>query len=215
MMKVHFLNVGHGDCTIIEHPTGRLTVIDINNGTDVDEASGDELASFFASTRTDALSKALPALVNQAQALSQNQMQFLAKAGYDVRLTNPIEYLRTLRADKSIFRYIQSHPDLDHMRGLVALRGNGFSIGNFWDTTHDKDPAFGGPLAEWDNAEWTEYQDLRTGTRGTPCSDTSAVRRASTTTGSRKVFPQAMGSAFWLQRLPWPPRQTPRATRTT
>lgn len=24
MLRVHFLNVGHGDCTIIEHPSGRL-----------------------------------------------------------------------------------------------------------------------------------------------------------------------------------------------
>ena len=31
-MKIHFLNVGHGDCTIIEHDSGRITMIDINNG---------------------------------------------------------------------------------------------------------------------------------------------------------------------------------------
>jgi competence protein ComEC len=31
MLRIHFLNVGHGDCTIISHPSGRLTMIDINN----------------------------------------------------------------------------------------------------------------------------------------------------------------------------------------
>ncbi len=31
MVKIHFLNVGHGDCTIIEHHIGNITMIDINN----------------------------------------------------------------------------------------------------------------------------------------------------------------------------------------
>jgi len=30
-LDVHFLDVGHGDCTIVEFPE-RLTVVDINNG---------------------------------------------------------------------------------------------------------------------------------------------------------------------------------------
>lgn len=30
MAKIHFLNVGNGDCTIVEHDSGRNTVIDIN-----------------------------------------------------------------------------------------------------------------------------------------------------------------------------------------
>jgi hypothetical protein len=32
VLEFHFLNVGHGDCTIIRHPSGRLTMVDINNG---------------------------------------------------------------------------------------------------------------------------------------------------------------------------------------
>ncbi|RAX51357.1 hypothetical protein CCY99_09260 [Helicobacter sp. 16-1353] len=30
--KIHFLNVDNGDCTIIEHETGRISVIDICSG---------------------------------------------------------------------------------------------------------------------------------------------------------------------------------------
>jgi competence protein ComEC len=30
-LVVHFLNVGHGDCTFIEFPSGRLAMIDVNN----------------------------------------------------------------------------------------------------------------------------------------------------------------------------------------
>jgi hypothetical protein len=43
MLRVHFLNVGHGDCTIISHPSGRLTMIDINNSQDYDPGSFNEL----------------------------------------------------------------------------------------------------------------------------------------------------------------------------
>src|SRR5262249_1637194 len=43
MLKIHFLNVGHGDCTIIEHPSGRLTMIDINNSQEYDSDTFEEL----------------------------------------------------------------------------------------------------------------------------------------------------------------------------
>ena len=43
MLRVHFLNVAHGDCTIISHPSGRLTMIDINNSQDYDSESFTEL----------------------------------------------------------------------------------------------------------------------------------------------------------------------------
>jgi competence protein ComEC len=45
MLRVHFLNVGHGDCTIVEHHSGRLTMIDVNNSQDYDaETFGEVLA---------------------------------------------------------------------------------------------------------------------------------------------------------------------------
>jgi len=43
VVRVHFLNVGHGDCTLIEHASGRLTMIDINNGDDLDPDSATAL----------------------------------------------------------------------------------------------------------------------------------------------------------------------------
>ena len=43
MLRIHFLNVGHGDCTIISHPSGRLTMIDINNSQYYDDESFQEL----------------------------------------------------------------------------------------------------------------------------------------------------------------------------
>ncbi len=43
MLRVHFLNVGHGDCTIISHHSGRLTMVDINNSQDYDSDSFNEV----------------------------------------------------------------------------------------------------------------------------------------------------------------------------
>ena len=48
--------------------------------------------------------------------------------------TNPIEYLKEHQI-KSIFRYIQTHPDMDHMDGLYNLV-NTVPIQNFWDTAN-------------------------------------------------------------------------------
>ena len=35
MAIIHFLNVKNGDCTLIQHSSGRNTLIDISNGNDV------------------------------------------------------------------------------------------------------------------------------------------------------------------------------------
>ncbi len=37
-LVIHFLNVGHGDCTFIELPSKRLMMIDINNSKSLPEA---------------------------------------------------------------------------------------------------------------------------------------------------------------------------------
>ncbi|HZS16312.1 MAG TPA: hypothetical protein VFA51_00095 [Candidatus Udaeobacter sp.] len=44
MTRIHFLNVGHGDCTIIEHASGHITMVDINNSDSLDEDTRRELA---------------------------------------------------------------------------------------------------------------------------------------------------------------------------
>lgn len=152
MVKIHFLNVGHGDCTVIEHASGRLTVIDINNGADLDPESVNELsAAYGLSEQTRSIRKILG---------GASDSTLLAEKGYDIELTNPVAFLTDNYADPSIFRYIQTHPDLDHMRGLAALRSAGISIFNFWDTSHEKAPHF---QSDSDEEEWNEYEALSAG----------------------------------------------------
>src|SRR5436309_7545238 len=155
MVRIHFLNVGHGDCTIIQHASGRLTMIDINSGEDLDPESVNELsAAYGLSEQTRSVRKILG---------GSSDSTLLAEKGYDIQLTNPIAFLAEHYAGHPLFRFIQTHPDLDHMRGLVALRSAGVRIFNFWDTNHEKVPDF---QSQSDEEEWKEYEALSGGKRG-------------------------------------------------
>ncbi len=150
MLKVHFLNVGHGDCTIIEHPNGHLTVIDINNATDLDARTNREISRELS----------ISYLKSQyiAHTTGKRRLdEFSKSGGYNIDLINPIEFLKRNYPGRDIFRYIQTHPDLDHMRGLSALRNAGISIINFWDNKHKKRPKFNSIS---DMREWIEYRKL-------------------------------------------------------
>jgi beta-lactamase superfamily II metal-dependent hydrolase len=110
-MTLHFLNVGNGDCTIIELPDGNLMMVDICNG-----------------------------------------------GGTSREKTDPITYLGN-RTD--LLRYVQTHPDMDHMDGLAALARK-CSISNFWDTANTKPrPDFSPPYGKGKPEDWDAYQRLR------------------------------------------------------
>ena len=57
MNRIHFLNVGHGDCTIIEHASGRITMVDINNSDSLDGDTRRELAEEYGITGLDYVMK--------------------------------------------------------------------------------------------------------------------------------------------------------------
>lgn len=116
MLKVHFLNVGKGNCTIVEFPSGRLTMVDIDNSRIYDD---------------------------------------------DDVLTDPVDYFLSKFKDQSLFRFILTHPDMDHLSGLNEFTKK-VSIGNFWDTDHNKSFADedweGSP---YDKKDWDKYLLLR------------------------------------------------------
>ena len=103
MAKVHFLTVGEGDCSIIEHNSGRISMIDICNGNKV-------------------VSKAEARII---EALEKPRGNFAMCK----RQTNPLEYLQEMGVS-SIFRFILTHPDMDHLDGFNNLIDN-FSVTNF------------------------------------------------------------------------------------
>lgn len=112
MMKMHFLNVGNGDCTIIELPDNTVMIVDI-----------------------------------------------CSEAGK----TDPIRYLRRNLANcSSLIRYVQTHPEMDHMQGLAGLVTNHTML-NFWDTKNARPkPDFSSPFTKGSVEDWDTYQRLRT-----------------------------------------------------
>lgn len=110
-MTLHFLNVGNGDCTIIELPDDNVMMVDICNG-----------------------------------------------GGTNRALTDPVAVLGTRR---ELVRYIQTHPDMDHLDGLATLEAK-CKISNFWDTQNNKPrPDFSSRFAKGKLADWDAYQRLR------------------------------------------------------
>ena len=107
MLKIHFLNVGHGDCTVIKHPTGRLSIVDINNGDELDLESSEELAKSYrlpiysklAEIRRDRGLYDRVLGVTKAQqtitAYERQTLDELLRKGYNIELTNPLEFLHT------------------------------------------------------------------------------------------------------------------------
>jgi len=137
MLRVHFLNVGHGDCTIISHPSGRLTMIDINNSQDYDDETFQELlkekrqkadAYGLGASYNPLLSDPFNPLVTPRYGLSDATRGVPVLAEYirpnvyadavqhsKNELTDPIEFLKRNYPGQSLFRFILTHPDLDHM----------------------------------------------------------------------------------------------------
>jgi len=116
MLKIHFLNVGKGNCTVIKFPSGNLAIVDIDNSKIDDD---------------------------------------------DDVLQDPIQFIKDVYPGESIFRFILTHPDMDHMSGLDELHKNR-SILNFWDTNHNKkmdtDKLH---LGGYKTEDWDKYQELR------------------------------------------------------
>lgn len=137
MSTLHFLNVLEGDCTILQHNSGRVTLFDVNNAF-VEESK----------KRQEALFELTKAEIPRGN--------FNQKA----HPVNPLLYLDKFNIS-SIFRFILSHPDMDHMGGIKALFESK-SVNNFWDTNNTKSiDSFDG--TNYNKDDWDFYQKLRSG----------------------------------------------------
>jgi competence protein ComEC len=149
LLKIHFLNVGHGDCTIIEFPSGRTTLVDINNSRVIDEKTAEEMAllsenySFYKSLGYEGL-----------ELLEKSVTDFVAPI-------DPVNYLQEKLNLNSIFRMILTHPDMDHMSGLYKLKQEQIDIVNFWDTKNDKKVKEIEVPNKFDLRDWEIYQEMR------------------------------------------------------
>lgn len=134
---IYILNVGAGSCVVVDHPSGRRSMIDINNGRELRQL---ERQVLLAEGRTSAL------------------------AAYEAALVNPVEWFRE-RFGSWIFRFVLSHPDADHMAGLrCLLRRQGVEIENFWDLPHTKFHEGADSFQSEDAfVDWALYELMRSG----------------------------------------------------
>jgi len=133
MARVHIVNVFPGDCSIIQHNSGRVTMVDICDGN--------------AETTRKAVFK------GEAAGATGNFRMCDCN-------TNPIEYCKSLGI-KRLWRFVLSHPDMDHMDGFNRLVDQ-IGIDNFWDSgaRREKPPFEGGQYFEDD---WDRYVKVRDG----------------------------------------------------
>src|SRR5256885_8759987 len=128
-MRFHFLNVGHGDCTFVELPSGRLMLIDINNSKSL---SDKEKAGLAAARGISTYEFSRPGSYNYA--LNKSWEDY-----YEDMLVDPHDYYRANFDGRHIFRYVQTHPDMDHMSGLHRFFWEEeVPLVNFWDVAHAK-----------------------------------------------------------------------------
>ncbi len=139
MASVHLLNVGPGDCTIIQHGSGRVTLVDICGGNAARSREEGALAKAMAETRV--------------------------KGNFRMceRPTHPLDYLDSLSFDQ-VFRFILTHPDMDHMDGLQALL-DAKSIANFWDCGIRRTPPEFDSSTRFQEKDWVAYERLIRGTQ--------------------------------------------------
>ena len=141
MSTIHFLNVGNGDCSIIQHNSGRVSMIDTCGGNQTDQ----EMKIF-------SVMKSI-----QENATPGN----FGMADYPTR---PQDHLRRLGIT-DIWRFILTHPDMDHLDGFSNIV-RGFTVHNFWHAGAMKEkPEFGG--WRFNEDDWDEYQHIRDGKSST------------------------------------------------
>jgi competence protein ComEC len=158
MLRAHFLNVGHGDCTMIELPSERIMMVDINNSKSLPE---DDVIA-LARSRGVSVLEFKTAGASGVPGGNRSWEEY-----YRSLLVDPHEYWQEKFSGKSLFRYIQTHPDMDHMGGLFRFfyQNGAVPLSNFWDTDHDKDfveSDFDNSPYSW--ADWVTYKILRSGT---------------------------------------------------
>jgi competence protein ComEC len=156
-LVVHFLNVGEGDCTIIEFPSGHVGMVDISNVKTLDSDTRSELLESY--------SDAEYAMAKQAgsSALARLEEAFLRKAAAPT--TDALEYFDAyVGPTRNLFRLIVTHPHMDHISGLHRLyTREPKGVINFWHTGYDN---FDLDDADWSGGryselDWLIYKQLR------------------------------------------------------
>ena len=132
MPKIHFLNVNQGNCILLEHNSGRLTIFDISAGNIERARSG--LAELHAEWNIKS-----------------------AKGNYRMcqHPTNPLDYLNDMGVS-DVWRFILSHPDMDHLDGFNSLLDE-FRVQHFWHSGAKKEKPDFSKYSGYKEEDWDRY----------------------------------------------------------
>lgn len=136
MGTIHFLNVNEGDCIWVQDDQQGNTIIDVCNARI--EEQEDEQSNIL----TETCSASVPGNYRQKE-----------------HPVNPIEYFKERNMDE-IFRFILTHPDMDHMDGIKDLFDT-FDVINFWDTSNNKEMESDTSWGKYREEDWEFYQTIR------------------------------------------------------
>ena len=153
---IHFLNVGEGDCRIIEHASGRVSVVDLSNVKRLDDT-----------TLEEAISSDMNLLLRKTAGIDIGLLREAAMKKM-APLTDALDYYdKHLGKTRNIFRLIVTHPHMDHMSGLHRLvRSEPKEISNFWYASKenfdlDSDEQWQKVAGPYDRDDWRTYKRLR------------------------------------------------------
>lgn len=139
MSTVHFLNVGKGDCTLIQHNSGRNSLIDISKGNYVPpQKSQNEL---------------LAEMLDEMAIRGVN-----GNFGMSKKPTNPLRYLEAIGVT-ALHRFILTHPDMDHLDGLDALMVTCRPC-NFWHSGVQKAKPDFDDCRQFREEDWDRYEAI-------------------------------------------------------
>lgn len=161
MGVLHFLDVGQGDCSIIQHASGRTTVIDVCKAR---REIRNALAGLYGATvrqsyLTGGAVNDLLATMVASGAPRQTPNMLGAVAPDSATGENPIKYMRE-RGINDVFRFVLTHPDMDHMDGIKDFFEE-FPPQNFWDSKNTREFDFTGN--RYREEDWEYYKALRDG----------------------------------------------------
>lgn len=142
-MEIHFLNVGAGDCSIIEHDSGRISMIDICCGNPINALA------FFGEN-------------DKGKSASAEANHVCGNFHQSEHPENPIAWLGEelfRNPDSRFSRFILTHPDMDHMDGLDALF-KAHKPPVFWDTDNNAKKDTTSSFGRYRKEDWTFYQKL-------------------------------------------------------
>jgi competence protein ComEC len=104
MAIIHFLNVLEGDCNIIQHDSERITVIDISKAFDNYDIEKEKKVKTSNEREERRLRTGVP----------RDKVDYKQKHTPE----NPFFYLKEKIKTLDIFRFIITHPDMDHLDGI-------------------------------------------------------------------------------------------------